>query len=181
MTLQYTLDENDFLTHQLFIASKSKQISRKRKRSRIVIPVAYGAFAMLFYTQGRYELMAIFFLIAVLWFFIYPSWERKKYVKHYQNFIAENYKIRIGRMTSVALNNDQFITKDNGGESKILTTETDEIIEISTLILIRLKSGQSLIIPKLKIDNIEEVRSFLKSLADSLKINYCIKEDWKWN
>jgi hypothetical protein len=61
-----------------------------------------------------------------------------------------------------------------------LTTETDEIIEISTLILIRLKSGQSLIIPKLKIDNIEDVRAFLKSLADSLNINYLIEDDWKW-
>jgi hypothetical protein len=145
-----------------------------------VIPVAYGAFAMLFYTQSKYELMAIFFLIAVLWFVIYPSWERKKYVKHYQNFIAENYKNRIGRMTSLTLNNEHFLTKDDGGESKILTTETDEIIEIPNLILIRLKSGQSLIIPKLKIDNIEVVRSYLISLVDVLKINYRIEDDWKW-
>lgn len=181
MIIQYPLDENDFLTHQLYIASKSERIKKKRKRSRLIVPVAYAVMAMLFYYQGKVELMLLFLIIALCWYTIYPSWERKKYERHYLQFISENYKIRIGRMATLSINNDCFMTKDNGGESKILTSETEEIVEIPSLILVRLKSGQSLIIPKNKIDNADEVRITLKELAGILKINYIVEDSWKWS
>lgn len=181
MTLQYPIDENDFLTHQLYIASQSERIKKKRKRSRLIVPVAYVLMALMFYFQGKPELMIIFFIIAMCWYVIYPSWERKKYERHYRQFISENYKIRIGRMAAISINNDCFMTKDDGGESKILTSETDEIVEIPSLILIRLKSGQSLIIPKNKIVNIDDVRFTLKVLAHLLKINYSVDDSWKWS
>ena len=84
-------------------------------------------------------------------------------------------------MATLTINNEGFVTKDEGVESKIIATETEEIVEIPSLFLIRLKSGQSLIIPKNKISNVDEVKETLINLASFLKISYNVEDNWKWS
>src|SRR5688572_6178396 len=96
MTINFYTDENDFLAHQLFVASKSKRIKRKRKRNKIIVPLVYGAFGLWFLFGDRGSLAIIFFIVGLLWFFIYPLWEKRYYMKHYKAFIEENYKDRLG-------------------------------------------------------------------------------------
>ncbi len=180
MTLDYKIDEKDFLTHQLFVASKSDRIKRKRQRSKIIVPLIYVALGILFFFQDKVSLTIIFFIIGILWFFIYPLWERQYYIKHYKGFIKENYKDRLGLCATLEFNNDYILTKDNGSESRILTTELEEICEISTTIFVRLKGGQSFILPKDKITDFDKVKARLKELADHLKIKYDLDEKWEW-
>ena len=122
----------------------------------------------------------IFFIIGLLWFFIYPLWEKRHYIKHYQGFIKENYKDRLGRAATLEFSNDFILAKDNGSESKVLTTELEEINEIPSTIFVRLKGGQSFILPKDKINDIDKVKERLKELADYLKIKYDTDEKWDW-
>lgn len=180
MTIDYKIDENDFLTHQLFVASKSDRIKKKRLRNKVILPLIYVAFGLLFLFEDNHSMSTIFLIIGVLWFFIYPLWERRHYTKHYQGFIKENYKDRLGRTATLEFSNDYILAKDNGSESKVLTTEVEEIFEIPTTIFVRLKGGQSFILPKDKISNIDNVTTRLKELADYLKIKYERDDNWKW-
>jgi len=180
MTIDYKIDENDFLTHQLFLASRSDRIRKKRQRSKVIVPLIYIAFGVLFFIQDKYSMTILFFIIGLLWFLIYPLWERRHYVKHYQGFIKENYKDRLGRTATLEFSNDFILAKDNGCESKVLTTELEEIFEIPTTIFVRLKGGQSFILPKDKIANFDNVRASLKELATYLKIKYETDEKWEW-
>ena len=180
MTIDYKIDENDFLMHQLFVASKSDRIKKKRQRNKIILPLIYVAFGLLFLFEDKYSMTIIFFIIGLLWFFIYPLWERRHYIKHYQGFIKENYKNRLGKTTTLEFSNDFILAKDNGSESKVQTTELEEICEIPKTIFVRLKAGQSFILPKDKISNIDNVIIRLKELADYLKIKYDIDEKWEW-
>ncbi|MBO4233595.1 hypothetical protein FO675_04640 [Riemerella anatipestifer] len=180
MTINYKIDENDFLIHQLFVASKSARIKKKRQRSKVILPLIYIAFGFLFLFQDKVSLAIIFFIIGLLWFFIYPVWERRYYVKHYKEFIKENYKDRLGRTATLEFNNEFILAKADGSESKVLTTELEEICEIPTTIFVRLKGGQSLILPKDKINDFEKVKARIKELADHLKIKYGTDEKWKW-
>jgi hypothetical protein len=127
-----------------------------------------------------FSLSIIFFIIGILWFFIYPIWERRHYIKHYKGFIKENYKDRFNRIATLEFNNDFILAKDNGSESKILTTEIDVINEIPSTIFVRLKGGQSFILSKDKIADIANVTSRLKELTEYLKIKYDIDEKWEW-
>ena len=179
-TITYEIDENDFLRHQLYIASKSDSIRKKRKRSKLSVALVYVAFALLSYFWDNYVMAAFFFLFGVLWFFIYPLWEKKYYRKHYQNFIDEHYKNRVGKMATVTFSNDFILAQDDGSESKVHTTEIEEIIEIPTTILVKLKGGQSFIFPKDKIDAFENLKTSLLELAIHLKIKYTIEADWEW-
>ncbi|MCC5936232.1 MAG: YcxB family protein [Lunatimonas sp.] len=180
MTIDYKIDENDFLTHQLFVASKSDRIKKKRQRNKVILPLIYIAFGLLFLYQDKVLLAIIFFIIGLLWFLIYPIWERRHYIKHYKGFIKENYKDRLGRTATLEFNNEYILAKDNGSQSKVLTTELEEICEIPSTIFVRLKGGQSFILPKDKITDFDKVKAKLKELADHLKIKYDTDEKWEW-
>jgi hypothetical protein len=180
MTITYKIDENDFLAHQLYTASKSERINKKRQRNKLVLPIIYVATGLLFFLNDRYPSSIIFLMIGLLWFFIYPVWDKQRYVKHYKSFIQENYKERLGITASMELSNDFIFVKSNASEGKVLTTEINEIAEISSTIFIRLKGGQTLILPKDKIADIDNVKSRLKELAGYLNIKYDFDKNWEW-
>ncbi|MDQ5930073.1 MAG: hypothetical protein QG594_1856 [Bacteroidota bacterium] len=180
MIIEYKLDEKDFLTHQLFIASRSERIRKKRQKNKIIIPLIYVAIGLMSFFQDNYSTTIIFFIVAFFWFTMYPLWERRYYKKHYQAFISENYKDKIGRTATLEFDNDFILAKENGSESKVLTKELEEINEISTTIFIRLKGGQSFILPKDKIPRVENIKARLKELATYLNIKYDIDEKWEW-
>ena len=180
MTIDYKIDENDFLTYQLYTASKSEQTIKRRERTKVIIPVFYLLLGFFFF-WNEYSLFGVVFVIlGILWFFMYPIWEKRRYIKHFKIFIKENYKERLGKIVTLELTNGYIFAKDNGSESKVLTTELEEICEIPTTILIKLKSGQSFILPKDKISNIDSLTSRLMALADYLKIKYEVNDKWAW-
>jgi hypothetical protein len=70
--------------------------------------------------------------------------------------------------------------KDEFSETKISTSEIEEIYEIPTTIFIRMKAGKTFILPKDKIAEIKSLKSVLTELSNFLKINYVSDENWKW-
>lgn len=68
MTIDYQIDENDFLTHQLFVASKSSRIRKKRQRNKIIFALIYIVFGLLSFLQDKVSLAIFFFIIGLLWF-----------------------------------------------------------------------------------------------------------------
>jgi hypothetical protein len=180
MLIDYKIDENDFLTYQLFIASRSERIQKKRRRSQLSVPLFYIALGMLFYFYDQSSLTVVFSIIGVLWYFLYPIWEKTHYVKHYKAFVKENYKLNKRENATIEFNNDFIFAKNEGSESKILTKEFEVITEIPTLIFIKLKEGQSIILSKQKIIEIDALTIKLKELAVYLDIKYEIVLDWEW-
>lgn len=180
MTITITLEENDFLIHQLFLASKSYRIKKKRQKNKIVTPIIYIVIGILLYIRDILPLALAFWVLGILWFFIYPIWERRHYLKHYEGFIKDNYKTRIGKISTLEINDDYLFAKDDGSEGKVLTSEIEEICEIPNYLFIRLKGSVSFILPKNKISDFEKVISRLKELAIHLKINYNIDDKWEW-
>lgn len=180
MVVDFTNDKNDFLIHQLFIASKSERIKKKRYRNKIMVPLIYAGLGGLFILQDHFEPAVIFLIVGALWFIFYPLWERRYYIRHYKNHIQEHYKERFGKKGSIEFNNDILIAKDEGAESRVLTTELEEINEIPTNIFLRLKGGHSFILPKEKISEIDSLKVRLKELAEHLGIKYTEDEQWRW-
>lgn len=180
MIVGYEINENDFLTFQLFTASKSASIIKKRRRAQIRVPIIYLIFVVLLLLVDAYVLAGAFAVIAVLWFLFYPRWESRRYLNHYKTFIKEHYKNRSGRNATMEINDDVILTKENGSEGKLLTIELEEIVEIPTVILMRLKGGQAFVLPKDRINNLEELKSRLKELASYLKIKYSVENEWEW-
>lgn len=180
MQCEYNLDENDFLAFQLYSASRSPLIRKKRILSKVIVPVVYIAFGVLFVLIESYITAYIFIFVGVLWFFLYPLYERRRYVKYYIKYIRENFKERFGRHVTINFENDFIYTRDTGNEGKTATSEIAEMTETPDLILVKLKTGQSVILPVKKISNITEVREFLRSMASALQIKYETDPKWRW-
>ena len=180
MIIEFTLDEQDLLTHQLFAASKSEQIKKRRNRSRLAAPIVQAGFAILFLVEHKYIPGIIFLCLAPIWYFVYPLWERKYYEKNYRAFIRENQKGLANKTVSLEFTGEHILAKDNGSEGKILFTEIASINEIKALILIRLKGGKAFIIPKSKLDDQEALAGLLENLAAQLNIKYENDKNWEW-
>jgi hypothetical protein len=74
---------------------------------------------------------------------------------------------------------DTIITKDKTGEVRINKGEIEEINEIQDYYFLRTKSGVSLIISKIKTDDIENIKSEIKSLVDK-GVKHNIELNWRW-
>jgi len=180
MILEYSLDQTDYLNHQLYIASKTERIIKKRKRSKLLLAGLYILLGLLYLQGSMYSQALVFGLIGLLWYFLYPIWERRRYRKHYQKFIEDTYHERFGKTSTIELGKQLIHLKEQGSESSISTEEINEIIEIPSLLLIRLKGGSSILFPKDKISQLDELISTLKDLALHLNLAYQEENNWVW-
>src|SRR5690349_19467441 len=130
MIIEYLLNESDFITNQLYLASQSERIKKKRQRGRTFFPLIYIAFAVLFFFGERFLIVGVVMVVAILWYCLYPLWERNYYYKHYRDFVKENYQERMNKFVTLEINDDFISGKDEGSESKLSTKEVTNIHEI---------------------------------------------------
>ncbi|MBB6128063.1 YcxB family protein [Mucilaginibacter lappiensis] len=178
MIITLVLNENDYLTQQLYVASTSKRSRRNRRKSWLIVSIGFVVLGLCF--TGSNEFYNYYFLgMGVLSFIFYPYYQRYKYRRHYQKNVSEMLQYRIGKPCEVNFLPDFILTKDVTGEGKMNTSEITEINEISSHYFIRTKSGETLIIPKAQIHS----PSFVTDLVAIFKNpNIMINKqlDWKW-
>jgi hypothetical protein len=177
-----SLDENDYLTYQLYIASKTRRIRNARLRGWILAPVMFLGLAYLFFESSNVVLGYYFLVLSGISVVLYPFYSRWRYKSHYKKFIAENYKNRFGEPCTIEINEDFITTKDRTGEAKINAEEVEVINEIKDFYFVKMKSGASLIISKIKTDphELESLVEKLKDLRDKRGIQHNIELDWRW-
>jgi YcxB-like protein len=181
MIIELKLDGNDFLAHHLYTASKSDLTKKTRRNNRIMVPIVFCVLGSLFFFQHRIGVGLIYLSIAALWFIFYPLRDKHLYINHYKKFIKERYKVSCNAISTLEFTNDYIFAKDEGTENKILWKEVVEINEISTSIFIKLRSAQSVILPKDKIKDLDLLVSMLKDIAVQKDIKYNIDLNWKWS
>ena len=180
MLFEFTLDENDFLTFNLFVASQSERIRKRRFRSRLAAPIVQAAFGLVFLFDHKILPGILFLAIAPVWYFVYPLWEKKYYLRSYKAFIRENMGALINKTVSLEFTDGFILAKEGGNEGKIPFSEIDRINEISSAIFIRLKGGKAFIVPKDRISNPEALRTILKEIVSASQVAYETAEQWQW-
>ncbi len=180
MTIKYKVQEEDFLTHQLFVASQSEKIRKKRFRGKLFLSIVYLLFGFFQMYEGNSTMATVFFVLAIGWFFLYPLWEKGYYKKNYQKAVRAHYWEQFDKTTTLEITPHYLKASDEGAESKIEINELAIINEIPTLILIEVKSGQSLVVPKYNVQNLEAFKSELKQIASKNNLEYNFYENWVW-
>jgi len=180
MQLQYSLSKRDFLILYLFSASKSAEISKKRKKNKINIFFLYLAIGMVAYILGYAPLAIIFSISALLWLWFFPKYERKKYIKYYNNYIDNNLQDRIGEKVLLNITSDAIQTKDSISETEIKTSDLSEINEITQYFFFHFHSGESLIIPKNELDDTQNIQKYFEKMAKKEGIKFNRISMWKW-
>lgn len=182
MTINYVLNKNDYLQHQLFAASKNERIKKKRRNSWIMMCIVSFCMSYLFFSSNSDFLGYYFLLVGLLSVFFYPIYQRWHYQRHFKKHIEEQRKNIGNEECEISFDNQFITTNDRTGTSKINIDETEVIHETSSYFFLRLKPGQTLIISKntLKDVDVDSVRNEFINIANSLKIEFVSDLNWKW-
>lgn len=178
MVIKLALSSSDYLTYQLYTASKSKRVKSNRRKSWLVVSAAFFVLGVIFYDNIKFYSFW-FGGFGVISLIFYPVYARYYYKKHYEKSVLEHYGNKVGKESIIDFQPDYIMSKDVVGESKIYTIEVCEINEIGTHYFVKIKTGESLIVPK----SIVHDDAFIGKLMEifnnpAIKIN---KElDWKW-
>ena len=112
MKLDYKIDEQDFLDFQLFTASKSDRINKKKRNGWILLTAGSIVIALYFYLNGNSTMTIYFGLVALACGLFYPKYFKWRYKNHYKTYIKENYSKRFGQIESLEISSDYIFSKD---------------------------------------------------------------------
>ncbi len=180
MKLEYIINEQDFLQQQLYAASKSKHLKSQSRKTLIYTAISILILSLLLlYFEDQY----IFYNVIILGFIyliMLPFYLKYYYKKHFQKIIKETYKNRFGEIVKIELLEKEFSINDANSETKLKYSAFDEFIEIEHYYFLKLKTGESLIIPTSQIVNLVELKVELNNIAAKYNIKQTIELNWKW-
>jgi hypothetical protein len=178
MKLECNLDNNDYLQHQLYKASKRRSVKIQRIRSRIIssgILFLLGIYAYILFKNVFY--IIVLGIISLIYFLIHPLYFRQLYRRHYSKFIKENYNINPEKKGFLEIYDNFILMKEeeSASELKVDIKEIKEIVEIQTNYFIIVTDVSSIILPK----NIE-TNEFINILINKYNVKINRELDWKW-
>jgi hypothetical protein len=185
MTLTYSLTANDYVQAQLFMASKSDRIKKKRKKDWLLFSGMF-CFAGIVYAltlprpESYYFLAYYLFGEVILMFFVYPPYQRNYYENHYKKYVADVFKNRINEKTTATFTDDFIEGADVTGTSKLNLNGIAGIDETGSYYFLLLKTGPYIIIPKSQLHNSDDVHTLLTTLSKKLNISFISDLNWKW-
>ncbi|MCT4639473.1 MAG: YcxB family protein [Bacteroidales bacterium] len=180
MKLEFQLEREDHVTFQLYIASKSERIKKKRKTVKYRVPIVYLVLAAIIFFVGQLGLSITFVLVGILWYLFYPKYELKKYEKHYRSYVEENFKSDLDPKVVIELTETVINTTEEKGNSSIKVETVKEIDEIGKYFFIKLNPGLGLVLPKSKINDLHKFETWLSSVVEKYGIKRNIDLEWKW-
>jgi hypothetical protein len=179
MELKYHLVLEDFLTHQLFQASKSKRIRFKRLRNWLLPVLLYGISAAAFFLAQNKTSAITFFLLALFWLFFYPWYSKLHYRNHYRKHLEEHYTHRIGVSGTLKQDEENLYVEEESSDGRISYKLIQSIIELPDLFLLKLKNGSGLMLPKKRLEK-DDLASFLKGIVKNTGLKIIDETSWKW-
>lgn len=179
-TYNYQLDEQDYHTHLLFTISKSSNANKVRANIRLLMTISFLLFAFIAYGNGSKNQMIYFVFLALVSFILMPFYTRWSYKKAYLKHVRLYYKERMSEPTTLKFNDQTFSISDNHGKSELALNEIEEINELKDYLFLKLKSGQSIIIPLSKIENPEILSDELNAISTELDIPLNNESNWVW-
>ena len=142
--------------------------------------LAFLVLALLLFQAGNKIMMYWFLGFAVLALIFYPFYLSYYYKKHYQDFVTNSLRNRFNQTSTITLNEHTLDTADDMCESKIKLEAICGIIEIGQYFYLKIISGETLIIPKFRLENADEIRNELQILAAKLNLQLEMDLNWKW-
>lgn len=181
LELNYELGEEDLLQLQLYFASKDEmQIKQRRKEKYRMIGLSLLCGLLLFFDEGH-RLLSYFFLgSSVLFFIIYPWWSVWFYKRMYRKHIPESMRVEFPYNTKLLLGNDIIEIETKKGHRHFSVNEMDVITETEYYFFIVTSRQVSIIIPKHRINNTEEVRMQLLRYKENNPVSFVEDLNWKW-
>lgn len=165
------------MQQQLYMASTSHLIKTRRRRSQILVPLAYIAFGIYALVDGdRTFASTLMFLVALIWLIFYPKYSAWRYKRHFKSWVNERHSELLNKEITLELTTEKIRMQLEGNESFIDWNEIERLIEFPSQFLFRMTSGSSIIVAKNDSYSAEE----FKTIIASKKIEILDENTWEW-
>lgn len=178
--LKYTCSEHDYLQYYLYQASISKPYKKALWYNRWLGTLSFVVMAGCFWLWEQDMGLALFAVLAIIWFLLYPYRHRARYKQHYQRHIKTTLTEKLKRQNTIRIDDAGIFATDGYSETKIPLNEIVGIVEIGDEFFIMLRAGATIILPKNQIVDIAAWSGHLQLLAQSLSIPFTVNLGWKW-
>jgi hypothetical protein len=175
MTITYQLTEEDLLLNQLYAASQSATLKKRRRYMRWLLVIAYVGIGLFALQNGDWIFGSSVCIVGVLWYFLYPLYAKRNHTNHYKKFIRENQSNLIGQEIELTIENDFIFAKDVMSESKINISAVLKLVELKEHIIISMQ-GSTIVVPKKYIADQEG----LKHIFHLKGIQFVDDSRWAW-
>lgn len=179
MKLSFRLDTQDYLDYQLYTVSRSEKAMRKRLIGRLLFPIIYLLVGIIFIIDKNFTFVAFNLILAVLWYFFYPISERKRYENTFRRSIERNLTAD-AEVGSIEWGNNEIYASEKDQEARVAERDVVAIVALKNILLIQLQNKHNFILPKDKIDQLDEVVSFLQAKCTKLSIPFIDHSNWQW-
>jgi len=146
----------------------------------MIYSIASVLLGLMFY-QGANRVLAYYFfivgIVSLCFFQLYQKWYYKRY---YKKYIRDTYKNRFGITVKLSFSDDHIATSDPSGESKINFGEIENVTETGDYFYLKMRMGGNIIIPKLKLADVNHVQEELKGFCKKLSVDFIEELNWKW-
>lgn len=178
--LKYSLRKEDYLQHLLYSASKTPAILKKRKRNRIILPVLYLSIGIFGFINGNFPLFMALLALAALWYWAFPRWEQKQYIRQYSKYLDTQLQEEAGKDIELEFSPGQILQKESG---QVFSIQYDQIrgwFETTDAVYIGLNDGYTVIIPKTGISQLAEIENIVRGNDANVVIPQIKDLNWKW-
>jgi len=175
MKYSYKIEEEDLFTFQLYTASKSVVLEKKKRNGRLILVAASLAFGGYFLSSNEIPMGLYFCAMAVVSLLFYNRYFLWKHKLNYRRFIRANYSSRFGMTETLETFPNHIFVKDELGEGEVKQEDLEGVIELADYFFVQLQSGTSLIIPKAQVSC-----DALRKDLTKLKLPFVQELDWKW-
>ena len=94
--------------------------------------------------------------------------------------MKEHFNDRFGKNIEFEFRDDSFYSKDDNGDGSIEYVDTEIIYETGAYFIINFTDGDSFLIAKNKVDNLEFIKNKIQELQVKFGIPFEQKLDWVW-
>jgi len=172
--------ENDFLQFHLFDDATNTGVKKGRSISYIWVIITAAFLGFITYQKiNHISVSTIEIILFAFCMCLLPSFNKWNRKNQYRKFVRETYKDNFGKLYTLSFNQDFIGLHNSSAESKIKLSDVDEVVETIKYFFVKLKTSASIIIPKEELENVDELRTELISVAGKAHAKFIFDSNWR--
>lgn len=182
LEIHYTLNENDFLNLQLYLASNDENFKKQRTKDKYRIVILSLLFGLILFFDSGYNLYSYYFLgSALVFLLIHPWWSKYFYKRIFKSKVIGPLKNSLPQTISLTLREESIDLINKENIRSFYIQDLQAIIEIQDyFFFMQASDSPPIIVPKKEIANISIIYEQLEQYHKDFNISFIKDLQYKW-
>lgn len=182
LEIRYTLNENDFLNLQLYLASNDENFKKQRTKDKYRIVILSLLFGLILFFDSGYNLYSYYFLgSALVFLLIHPWWSKYFYKRIFKSRVIGSLKNSLPQTISLTLREESIDLINKENIRSFYIQDLQAIIEIQDyFFFMQVSDSPPIIVPKKEIANISIIYEQLEQYHKDFNIPFIKDLQYKW-